>query len=121
MALPVDVRIDQLHELLGDQERQREALNIRIHDLEQIQADHAKTIQRLVWLLDGARGRAAAMETVIPFLLEANDQQTRDRVQAALELRWRQDEVLGTGATSRYAAAFEIAALEVAPQASLQR
>ncbi|MDU1662435.1 MAG: hypothetical protein E6861_23590, partial [Stenotrophomonas maltophilia] len=97
MALPADVRIDQLHELLGEQEKQREALNIRIHDLERIQADHAKVIERLVWLLDGARGKTAVMETVIPLLLESSDQRTRDRVQTALELRWRQDRALGAG------------------------
>lgn len=99
MALPADVRIDQLHELLGEQEKQREALNIRIHDLERIQVDHAKVIERLVWLLDGARGRTAVMETVIPLLLESSDQRTRDRVQTALELRWLQDQAQGAGAT----------------------
>ena len=121
MALSAEVRIDQLHELLGEQERQREALNIRIHDLERIQADHASAIEGLVSLLDSARGRAAAMEAVIPLLLEVSDQRTRDRAQAALELRWRQDGPLGTGTTPRYAAAFEEVALEVAPQALLQR
>ncbi|MEN5271868.1 hypothetical protein [Stenotrophomonas lactitubi] len=121
MALPADVRIDQLHELLGEQEKQREAMSIRIHDLERIQVDHAKVIERLVWLLDGARGRTAAMETVIPLLLESSDQRTRDRVQTALELRWRQDQAQGAGATPRYEAKFEKAALEVAPQASLPR
>lgn len=121
MALPAEVRIDELHELLGEQERQREALNIRIHDLERIQADHAAVIERLVSLVDGARGRTAAVETVIPLLLEASNQRTRERARAALELRWRQDRVLGSGTTPRYAAAFEQAALEVAPQASLPR
>lgn len=121
MNLSADARIDALQELLGEQERQRGALHLRVHDLERIQGECVDTIRDLAALLDSARGRSAAMEAVMPLLLEASDPKTRDRAQAELELRWRQDLAKGTGMTARYASAFETVALQLAPQSALPR
>lgn len=119
MNLPADARIDALHELLGEHEREGTELRARVHDLERFRLESIETFKDLAEMLDAARGRAAAFETIIAALLKSADPGLQAKAQADLELRWRQG--VGMDATDRYAPAFATAALEVCPQVALRR
>lgn len=119
MNLPADARIDALHELLGEHERQGTELRARVHDLERFRLECTETLKALTEMLDGARGRSAALEAVIPALLASASPAARAQAQSDLELRWRQDQRAATAVTHRYTSAFATTALEVVPQAAI--
>ncbi len=118
-AEPADPRFSSLHELLGEQERQRAALHLRVHDLELFRSECIETFKALTEMLDSARGRSAALEAVIPALLSSASPAARAQAQSDLELRWRQDQRAATAVTHRYASAFATTAREVVPQAAV--
>lgn len=121
MNLPADVRIDALHVLLGEQEQQRAALQLRIHDLDRFKSNATEAIEKLSELLDRATARSAVLETIIPALLSSAAPEVLAQAQSDLEIRWKEELQAGLDPSSRYASAFESAARRAVAGVQLPR
>lgn len=121
MNLPADVRIDALHALLGDQEQQRAALQLRIHDLERFKGNATDASIKVMEALEQVYGRLAVMDAIIPALLSSADPDAVAQAQMAVEQRWNAELNVGMDPASPYASAFESAAHQALPGAQLPR